>query len=87
MEGAHIVHFIGPRKPWADPQGQLPQRFANTLAAFLARHFPGVPPLPHAPGPLRDTGLMRKMLVRHFLSAGKMRRYLARFHSDLAVLA
>ena len=87
MEGAHVVHFIGPRKPWADRDGQLPQRFATTLGAFLARHFPDHPPLPTRPGPLHDTALMRKMLLRHFLSAGKMRRYIARFASDLAVLS
>lgn len=87
MQGAHVIHFIGPRKPWADPRGELPPRFAVTLARFLVRHFPDHPPLPAAAGPLQDSAFMRRMLLRHFISAGKMRRYLARFANDLTVLS
>lgn len=84
MTGANIVHFIGPTKPWNAPAGQLPPRFGRDLARFLQTHFPErrieVPA-----GPRPDQ--MGKMLVRHFLSRGRMARYLARFPTETTVHA
>lgn len=81
----HIVHFIGTLKPWADREGQFSPRFARSFDAFLARHFPGRERRPVSPGILPDHPFMRRMLLKHFLSASKLSRYLSRFPSDLTV--
>ncbi|SMY07222.1 glycosyltransferase family 8 protein [Flavimaricola marinus] len=82
MMDAHIIHFIGSRKPWKDPEGELPPRFAARLAAFLSEHLPGHPTIGTDRSPVLDTGLMRKMLVRHLMNLGKTQRYLSRFPTD-----
>ena len=40
MEDAHVVHFIGPKKPWTHAGGELPLRFRRAYRAFFAEHFP-----------------------------------------------
>lgn len=85
MRLPHVLHFIGPRKPWADPEGRLPPRHAAGFAAFLARHFPDRPPLAVGRGPAPDDPFARAMLWRHLLAAGRTARYLARFPTDLTV--
>lgn len=85
MEGAHVVHFIGRVKPWNDPAGDLPPRFAEATAAFLAAHFPDRDrPAPRS-GPARSPAAMRRVLWRHLLAAGRMADYLGRFPTDLTV--
>lgn len=85
MQEAHIVHFIGSRKPWKDPGGQLPPRFARAMLGFMAAHWPerALPQL--GPGPALDPALMRKHLWKHWLGAPATARYLARFPTDLTV--
>ena len=85
MQDAHIVHFIGSRKPWKDPDAQLPPRFARAVAEFMAVHWPerALPPI--KPGPALNPALMRKHLWKHWLGAPATARYLARFPSDLSV--
>lgn len=87
MQTAHVVHFIGKRKPWKDAEGELPPRFAREMGAFLARHWPDRPPVPVGPGPAHDARLMRKHLLKHLVAAPAMARYLARFPDDLTVRA
>lgn len=83
MLNAHIVHFIGSRKPWADPEGELPPRFSSALGRFVEAHLPGHPPITVGQPPALNTGLMRKMLLRHLLNLSKTQRYLRRFPTDL----
>ncbi|WP_420023083.1 glycosyltransferase family 8 protein [Cereibacter azotoformans] len=85
MLGPNIIHFIGRCKPWCDPDNLLSPQFARDLQIFLARHFPDHPPLPLGPGMLPDSLAMRRMLMKHLLSSGRLARYLERFPSDLTV--
>ncbi len=85
MADAHLVHFIGPTKPWADPKGQLPPRFARDLAGFMARHFPDRPAPVPGPGPMARPGAARALAWRHLLAADRTTRFLARFPDDLTV--
>jgi hypothetical protein len=86
-EGAHVIHFIGGKKPWRHDGGALPLRFRRAYRAFLAEHFPDAPGIgPDGTPPHRNLGYMRAMLVRHFLAAGRFADYLDQFESDLTVL-
>ncbi|MEH6773841.1 MAG: glycosyltransferase family 8 protein [Cereibacter changlensis] len=85
MRSPHIVHFIGTLKPWSDRHGEFSPRFARSFDAFLARHFPDRARKPVSSGLLPDHRQMRRMLIKHFLSAGKLSRYLAQFPSDMTV--
>ncbi len=87
MEDPHVIHFIGPRKPWSDRTGTLPNRFRRSLREFAAAHFRDAPPVgPDGRSPLRDAVRMRDVLLRHLLGQGRMASYLDRFPSDLTVL-
>lgn len=82
----HVLHFIGPEKPWKDREGQFEPRFIASYRRFIETHFPdhALPPDPETrltPDSMRVT----KMLVKHLLSRRKMARYLARFPSDMTV--
>lgn len=85
MATAHIVHFIGPVKPWKDPRPELPPRFAAALKPFLDAHFPDRSFALPAKVPAQDSDLMRYMFTRNFVAAPKMVRYLNRFAHDLVV--
>ncbi|WP_415182837.1 glycosyltransferase family 8 protein [Phaeovulum sp.] len=85
MQGAHIVHFIGPLKPWNDTDGQYPPRFSRALAGFLAVHFPTLPPIAVGKGLAPNSSRLRRMMVKHLLSGRAMARYLARFPDPLTV--
>ena len=86
MLETHVVHFIGPAKPWADPQQRLPPQFAAALAQFMERHFPNrTAPVPGA-GPMAVPGGARALAWAHFRGAGRTERYFARFANDLTVL-
>ncbi|WP_232621675.1 glycosyltransferase family 8 protein [Thioclava electrotropha] len=85
MVSAHIVHFIGPSKPWKARPETLPPRFGRALRHFCAVHFPERRfDIPDGPGP--GSKLMTKMLVRHLINRNKMARYLARFPDDYTVI-
>lgn len=87
MEDAHLVHFIGRKKPWNHSEGELPLRFRRAYRAFFDRHFPEDPPLGEdGPPPLADPARLRRSLMKHMLSAGKMSAYLGRFSDDLSVV-
>lgn len=86
MLDTHVVHFIGPAKPWADPEHRLPPRFAMALAQFMAQHFPNrARPVPGS-GPMRVPGAARSLAWTHLWGATRTERYLARFPNDLTVL-
>jgi hypothetical protein len=86
MEDAHVVHFIGPRKPWKSDRGEYPLRFRRAYRAFMAEHFPDHPVGPDGRPPHENPAFLRKMLVKHLLSLGKTCRYLDRFPDDLTVI-
>lgn len=82
----HVIHFIGPTKPWKDREGQFEPRFLASYKRFIDTHFAG-----HALAPeprdrvTPDSLIFTKMLIKHLISRRKMARYLARFPSDLTV--
>ena len=82
----HIVHFIGPRKPWNDCTGDFPPIFARELDDFLARYIPARQTSGQRSHLAPNHPLMRKMLVKQFLSGHALARYLARFPSDMTVI-
>jgi lipopolysaccharide biosynthesis glycosyltransferase len=87
MEGARVVHFIGPKKPWGHTGGQLPRRFRDAYRDFFATHWPDMPPIPlDGLPPHRNRRYLRDVLVRHVLATGHFCDYLDRFESDLTVL-
>jgi hypothetical protein len=86
MAEAHVLHFIGTRKPWNHSQGEYPLRFRRAFQAFIERHFPGRKPLPpEGPPPFGNGAYLRKMLFKHLLSERAMSRYVSRFPTDLTV--
>ena len=86
MVDAHVLHFIGSKKPWNFQGGQYPPRLRKDYAAFIATHFPERKPLPPEGTPAATNGaFQRKMLFKHWLSNRAMVRYLARFPDDLTV--
>lgn len=86
LADAHVVHFIGPRKPWSHDAGELPLRFRRAYRRFFAAHFPDAPVAADGVAPMANRGFVRKMLVKHLLSLGKLGAYLDRFPDDLTVL-
>lgn len=86
LADAHVVHFIGPRKPWSHDAGELPLRFRRAYRGFFAEHFPEAPVGPDGVAPLANRGFVRRMLVKHLLSLGKLGAYLDRFPDGLTVL-
>ena len=86
MEDAHVVHFIGPKKPWTHDGGELPLRFRRAYSRFFAAHFPDQPIAPDGLPPHRNPAFLRRMLVKHLVSAGKTCAYLDRFETDLTVI-
>ncbi len=86
MVDTHVVHFIGPAKPWADPENRLPPQFAKALARFMDRHFPDRPRPSPGRGPMAEPGAARALAWTHLRGAGRTERYLARFADDLTVL-
>lgn len=87
MEEAHVVHFIGAKKPWSHKGGALPLRFRRAYAAFFAEHFPDGPQIgPGALAPHQNRAYLRRLLVRHFLALRSMCDYLDRFPDELTVI-
>ncbi|MBB5223442.1 hypothetical protein HNP73_003389 [Amaricoccus macauensis] len=87
LADAHVVHFIGPRKPWSHDGGELPLRFRRAYRDFFAANFPEEPVGPDGVAPLANRRFVGRMLVKHLLSLGKLGAYLDRFPDDLTVLA
>jgi lipopolysaccharide biosynthesis glycosyltransferase len=87
MEGAHVVHFIGAKKPWGHTGGALPPRFGRAYRAFFAEHFPDAPAFPaEGLAPHQNRGYLRAMLLRHYFAVGGFADYLDRFPDELTVI-
>lgn len=86
LADAHVVHFIGPRKPWSHDGGELPLRFRRAYRGFFAAHFPETPVGPDGVLPMRRRRFVGRMLLKHLVSLGKLGAYLDRFPDDLTVL-
>jgi hypothetical protein len=86
LEGAHVVHFIGAKKPWTHSGAQLPLRFRDAYRTFFARVHPERPIAPDGLAPHLNRRYLRDVLIRHTLAVGSFCDYLDRFESDLAVL-
>jgi hypothetical protein len=87
LESAHLVHFIGGKKPWGHTGGALPPRFRDAYRAFFAAHCPELPPVPHdGLRPHQNRRYLRDVLLRHYLAVGSFSDYLDRFETDLTVL-
>ena len=75
MEGAHLVHFIGGKKPWRHAGGELPLRFRDAYRAFFAEHCPELPPIPEEGlRPHENRRYLRDVLLRHYLAVGRLLR-------------
>jgi hypothetical protein len=87
MADPHVVHFIGPKKPWTHAGGELPLRFRRAYRAFFAEHFPGAPPVGEdGTAPMANRAALQRSLAKHLASAHKMAAYMGRFPTDLTVL-
>lgn len=87
MEVVHVVHFIGPKKPWRHVGGALPLKYRRAYRSFLAQHFPEAAPIGEdGLPPHRNQGYLRQILLRHFLAVRRFSAYLGRFETDLTVL-
>jgi hypothetical protein len=87
MEGANIVHFIGPKKPWRHASGALPLKFRRAYRAFLSEHFPQEPQIVRdGLHPHENRRYQRMLFFRHFLATGRFAEYIGRFDDEWAVL-
>ena len=74
IEEVHIVHFIGPKKPWKHAGGRLPLRFRRAYRSFLAEHIPEAPAIgPDGPPPHGNRRYLGQTLWRHLLAAAGSR--------------
>ncbi|MFC7702589.1 glycosyltransferase family 8 protein [Plastorhodobacter daqingensis] len=86
--GARLVHFVGHLKPWNDPRGVYPLRYAIAYAAFFARYFPDLPVVPVAQETLQSRGKdFALVMVQHLAGRGRINRYLQRFRDERHVIA
>lgn len=87
MEGAHMLHFIGAKKPWNHSSGALPPGLRRDYRDFFTRHFPdreqiaAIGARPH-----QNRKYLRRLLWRHFLAIGGFCDYLDRFENEWSVL-
>lgn len=77
--GPRLLHFIGPNKPWHDPQGFCPVRCRIACAGFLAQFFPEVTVTEPHISPLRNTRRLWWLLVRFVVQRRSLLRLLDRF--------
>ena len=77
MADAHVVHFIGPKKPWTHDR----RRAAAALPPRLPRVLRGALPRGAAIGedgvaPMANRAFLQRSLAKHLVSAHKMSAYL-----------
>lgn len=86
MADPHVVHFIGPKKPWSHMGGEFPLRYRRAYRAFFAEHCPDAPQLGEdGVTPMTNRAFLQRSLMKHLVSAHKMAAYLRRFPTDLTV--
>ncbi|KJZ19348.1 glycosyltransferase family 8 protein [Loktanella sp. S4079] len=83
MQPIMITHFIGPHKPWRDPQHLLPPRFAIALRAFLARHLPEHAEISIPSSRDISASYIRKLTFKNVIRSAALRRYMMRFPNDM----
>ncbi|MDO9638966.1 MAG: glycosyltransferase family 8 protein [Pseudotabrizicola sp.] len=78
--GPRLLHFIGDKKPWNDPQGYCPRRFQMAYAAFFEQNFAS-PPVVAAQtvSVLHSKSRMLWLALRFLGLRGRLLRYLERF--------
>lgn len=82
----HVIHFIGPKKPWKHAGGELPLRFRRAYRTFFAAHFPEAPQVGEdGVPPMGNRRHLARSLLKHLVSLRKTGAYLDRFPSDLTV--
>ena len=86
MEGAHVVHFIGAKKPWTHTGGRFRRGSATPTGPSSRESGPSAPPLAAGLAPHRNRRYLREVLIRHTLAVGRFCDYLDRFENDLTVL-
>lgn len=85
MQPVVITHFIGPCKPWQDPNWLLPPRFAIAYSAFLKRHFSAMEAIPVPKSNDVSGSYIRHLTFKNMVRATKLRRYMQRFPDDMLV--
>jgi hypothetical protein len=86
MADPHIVHFIGPKKPWKHAGGEFPLRYLRAYRAYYEAHYPDAPPIGEdGVAPMTNRAFLQRSLMKHLVSAHKMAAYLRRFPSDMTV--
>ncbi len=78
-----ITHFIGPNKPWKDPDNTIPPRYKQGLSAFLATHFPGHPQIKPASLAPPSIGFGLREGFRYITRARRLADYFNRFPNQL----
>lgn len=79
-----VVHFIGPRKPWADPRAQLPLRYRQSALRFLKRHFPDAITVDQPAEVSR--GRLMVQLLKHIGRAPAIVRLLRHYGPDITLV-
>ena len=78
-----ISHFIGPGKPWRDPDRIVPQRYVMAISAFIARNFPEIPQIEIPKSTDLSAANVRKATVKNVIRQFTLMRYVKRFPTDL----
>jgi lipopolysaccharide biosynthesis glycosyltransferase len=83
MESPHIIHFIGPQKPWRWVNGEIPRKYYDAYRDYLRIHFPrAAKEMP----PYQKTEKTRKRLRRYMLRSWflypRLRRYFDNLEKD-----
>ena len=72
------------KKPWKHDGGEIPLRFRRDYRDFLAEHFPDAPQVgPDGVPPMQNAVFLRRSLVKHPVSAGRMSACLSLFPDAL----
>lgn len=78
--GPRLLHFIGDKKPWNDPQGYCPRRFQMAYAEFFEQNFATPPTVAEQTMPVLQSKARILWLALRFLGLRpRLLRYLDRF--------
>lgn len=78
--GPRLLHFIGDKKPWNDPQGYCPRRFQIAYEAFFEQNFAAPPVVAAQTVSVLKSGSRMLWLALRFLGLRpRLLRYLDRF--------
>ena len=72
MADAHVVHFIGPKKPWRHDGGELPLRFRRAYRGVLRRAFSrGADRRGRGARRWRTAAFLQRSLAKHLLGRAR----------------